>query len=349
MLKPEPNAHSINHSVTQAPGHPGEAARRVRPLFDAMVRHNALIMFAVLFVASTLLSDSFMSRGNLNDLLRQLTPLLLVSIGMLVVINTGGIDLSVGSIAGAGGLAVAMLMPVMPSDGPLGLVCAVALSMLLGAAFGAVSGILVAFCGIAPFIATLALMTIARGATFMMSNGQSIPMPYGGKAGAIMDAFGSGTMPWLGLPWPVVLSIVAIALFWFITSATVFGRMVIATGSNEQAVRLAGISEQKYKFAVYAISGALAGLAGVVSTSRTGVGTPITGVGLELDAIAACVIGGALLSGGKGTVINTIIGVLVLGLIGNVMNLLSVPLYPQQIIKGVIIVFAVLLQRFGAR
>lgn len=128
-----------------------------------------------------------------------------------------------------------------------------------------------------------------------------------------------------------------------------FGRMIIAIGSNETAVRLAGISAMRYKFFAYVICGALSALAGVFYTSRTGVGVATTGVGLDLDAIAACVIGGALLSGGKGTVINTVICVLVLGLIGNVMNLLSVPVYPQQIIKGAIIIFAVLLQRIGQR
>jgi ribose transport system permease protein len=208
---------------------------------------------------------------------------------------------------------------------------------------------LVAFSELAPFIVTLAMMTIARGMTFMMSNGQPTRLPYDLEASDLMDQFGSGGVPFLGLPWPVVLSILVALAFYFIMGYTTFGRMVIATGSNETAVRLAGISEKRYKFLVYVISGALAGLAGVVSTARTGVGTPITGVGLELDAIAACVIGGALLSGGKGTIVNTVIGVLVLGLIGNVMNLLSVPVYPQQIIKGLIIIFAVLLQRFSNR
>jgi ribose transport system permease protein len=237
----------------------------------------------------------------------------------------------------------------MPLDGAFGLLCAVILAVALGALLGAASGLLVALFGLAPFIVTLAMMTVARGLTFMMTNGQPIRLPYELASSQLMDEFGSGGLPYLNLPWPVALSILTAVVFYFIMGHMTFGRMVIATGSNETAVRLAGIQEKKYKFLVYVISGALSGLAGVVSTSRTGVGTPITGVGLELDAIAACVIGGALLSGGKGTVVNTVIGVLVLGLIGNVMNLLSVPIYPQQIIKGFIIVFAVLLQRFSER
>ena len=322
-------------------------------MLKILLRNNSLVIFVALFVVSALLSNAFLSVGNIYNLLRQLSPLFLASIGMLLVINTAGIDLSVGSIAAAGGLLVAILVSMMPPAGamagPIGLLGAIFLSIALGAVLGAVSGALVAFSELAPFIVTLAMMTIARGMTFMMSNGQPTRLPYDLEASDLMDQFGSGGVPFLGLPWPVVLSILVALAFYFIMGYTTFGRMVIATGSNETAVRLAGISEKRYKFLVYVISGALAGLAGVVSTARTGVGTPITGVGLELDAIAACVIGGALLSGGKGTIVNTVIGVLVLGLIGNVMNLLSVPVYPQQIIKGLIIIFAVLLQRFSNR
>jgi ribose transport system permease protein len=324
-------------------------ARRRVPLLKGMVRYNAVIMLVILFVASSLMSNAFLSEGNLFNLLRQLTPMLLVSIGMLLVINTGGIDLSVGSIAAAGGLLLPMILPYMPTAGAIGLVAALVCSVALGALFGAMNGVLVTIFGLAPFIVTLALMTVARGFTFMMSNGQPISLPDDMAASDILNAFGSAGIPGINLPWPVLLGIVLIGVFYFVMTRTTFGRMVIATGSNETAVRLAGISEKKYKFLVYVISGALSALAGVVYTSRTGVGVPVTGLGLELDAIAACVIGGALLSGGKGTVINMVIGVLVLGLIGNVMNLLSVPVYPQQIIKGLIIIFAVLLQRLGQR
>ncbi|KAB2702882.1 MULTISPECIES: ABC transporter permease [Brucella] len=312
-----------------------------------LMRHSSIVMLVALIAISAYLSDAFLSRGNIFNLLRQLTPLLLISIGMLVVINTGGIDLSVGAVAAAGGLAVAMLTPQLPFDGPIAVLTGVLIVLAFGGLLGAFNGALVAWCSLAPFVVTLAMMTIARGMTYMMSNGQPIRLPYESKSSAIFDSFGSGGVPGLMLPWPVLLSIVAIAFFWFLMHRTVFGRMVIATGSNETAVRLAGIAHRRYVFAVYVISGALSALAGVVVTSRTGVGTPITGIGFELDAIAACVIGGARLSGGRGTVINTLIGVLVLGLIGNIMNLMSIPSYPQQIIKGLIIIAAVMFQRFG--
>lgn len=324
---------------------PTPARRRIASL---LIKSNSILIFVALIVISSLLSSAFLSQENIFNLLRQLTPLLLVSIGMLLVINTAGIDLSVGSIAGAGGLLLAMTLPMFP-DNVAGLIAALVLAALLGALFGAANGLLVAFSGLAPFIVTLAMMTVARGITFMMSNGQPIRLPYDNATTDIVDSFGSDGVPYIGLPWPVVLSIVVIVVFHFVMNHTTFGRMVVATGSNEAAVRLAGIPVGRYKFLVYVISGALAALAGVVVTSRTDVGVPVTGIGFELDAIAACVIGGALLSGGKGTVVNTVIGVLILGLIGNIMNLLSVPAYPQQIIKGLIIVAAVLLQRFSQR
>ncbi|MCA8105359.1 MULTISPECIES: ABC transporter permease [Burkholderia] len=319
------------------------------PLLRSVARYNALIMLIVLFAVSSIMSPAFLSEENLYNLLRQLTPLLLVSLGMLLVINTGGIDLSVGSIAAAGGLLAAMLVPVMPFGATPGLLLAVVLSVTLGALFGAFNGILVTAFGLAPFIVTLAMMTIARGVTYMMSNGQPTMLPLDLPAAELLNEFGSGSVPWLNVPWPVVLAAGVALLFYFLMNYTTFGRMVVATGSNEMAVRLAGISERRYKFCVYVISGALSAVAGIIYTARTGVGTPITGVGLELDGIATCVIGGALLSGGRGSVLNTVIGVLVLGLIGNVMNLLSVPVYPQQIIKGAIIILAVLVQRIGQR
>lgn len=319
-------------------------ARIVGPL----IKYNIFIMLAILVAASSMFSDAFLTTQNIFNLLRQLAPLMLVSIGMLVVILTGGIDLSVGSIAAIGGMVVAMAMPAVPLAGELGLLVSIVLAIAAGAALGAINGTLVASFRMAPFIATLAMMTAARGLAFMLSNGQPVRFPRDLPSAEILTAFGSRGLPGLGLPWPVLLATVAVLTFWLILRKTSYGRLTVATGSNEVAVRLAGISVAKYKFLAYTICGGLSALAGIITTSRTAVGTPITGTGLELDAIAACVIGGALLSGGKGSIVNTVVGVLILGLIGNIMNLLSVPAYPQQIIKGGIIVLAVLLQSVGA-
>lgn len=318
-------------------------------LVSFLVQYNTFIMLAVLVVVSSFLSEHFLTAQNTFNLLRQLVPLFLVSIGMLLVILTGGIDLSVGSVAAIGGMVVAMAMPAMPFEGVLALILCVLFAISIGALLGAFNGILVARFNMAPFVVTLAMMTMARGIAYMLTNGQPVRFDRDLSTARILKEFGSKGFPFLGIPWPVVMAFVLIVLFYVLMRRTSYGRMTVATGSNETAVRLAGLPASRYKFLAYTICGGLAALAGIVVTSRTSVGTPITGIALELDAIAACVIGGALLSGGKGTIINTVAGVLVLGLIGNIMNLLSVPAYPQQIIKGAIIILAVLLQGIGKR
>lgn len=314
-----------------------------------LVKYNIYIMLVALVVASTLLSEHFLTVQNIHNLLRQLAPLALVSIGMLLVVLTGGIDLSVGSVAAIGGMGVAMAMPALPFDGGLALLLCVLGAVLFGAAFGAVNGLLVSGFGMASFVATLAMMTMARGLAYMLSNGQPVRFPRDLPTAQILTGFGAKGLPGLGTPWPVVAALAIVLLFIFLLRRTSWGRLTVATGSNETAVRLAGLPVWRFKFLAYTICGGLSALAGIMVTARTAVGTPVTGVGLELDAIAACVIGGALLSGGKGTVTHTMIGVLILGLIGNIMNLMSVPAYPQQIIKGVIIILAVLLQGVGLR
>ncbi|MBW9064705.1 ABC transporter permease [Rhizobium herbae] len=317
-------------------------------LVSTLITYNIYVMLAALIVASAMLSEHFLTLQNIYNLLRQLAPLALVAIGMLLVILTGGIDLSVGSVAAIGGMGVAMVMPALPFDGGTALVVCILGATLLGALLGAVNGFLVAGFGMASFVATLAMMTMARGLAYMLSNGQPVRFPRDLPTAQILTAFGSKGIPGIGLPWPVLAVLLFIALFIFLLRRTNWGRLTIATGSNESAVRLAGLPVWRYKFLAFTLCGALSALAGVFVTARTAVGTPVTGIGLELDAIAACVIGGALLSGGKGTVTNTMIGVLILGLIGNIMNLMSVPAYPQQIIKGVIIILAVLMQGIGA-
>ncbi|SDA61681.1 ABC transporter permease [Sinorhizobium sp. NFACC03] len=323
--------------------------RRATGLVSTLINYNIYIMLAALLAVSAMLSEHFLTLQNISNLLRQLAPLALVSIGMLLVILTGGIDLSVGSVAAIGGMGVAMAMPMLPFEGGSALLVCILGAVLFGSLLGAVNGILVAGFGMASFVATLAMMTMARGLAYMLSNGQPVRFPRDLSTAQVLTEFGSKGIPGVNLPWPVLSVLLVIALFVFLLRQTNWGRLTVATGSNENAVRLAGLPVWRYKFLAFVICGALSALAGVFVTARTAVGTPITGVGLELDAIAACVIGGALLSGGKGSLTNTMIGVLILGLIGNIMNLMSVPAYPQQIIKGVIIILAVLMQGIGAR
>lgn len=311
------------------------------------LEYNALVMLLILVVVSSMMSDAFLSGQNITNLLRQLVPLLLVSIGMLLVILTGGIDLSVGSVAAVGGVALVLVLNMVPDGGTGWLLVSIMAAAFAGALLGAVTGAFVAFFRMAPFVASLAMMTIARGIAYMVSNGQPQRFEREQPAAQILRSFGAELF--LGIAWPILFGAMVIIGFILLMRFTSYGRLTVATGSNETAVRLAGIPVARYKLMAYAACGALSALAGVIVASRSGVATPGAGVALELDAIAACVIGGALLSGGKGTVFNTLIGVLVLGLIGNIMNLMSVPAYPQQVVKGAIIILAVLLQGVGRR
>ncbi len=311
---------------------------------EFVLRYNAVIMLIALIIVSSLLSNVFFTTINIFNLLRQNTPLLMVSLGMLMVILTGGIDLSVGSIAGVSAMVLSVAIESWKWSSAVGLIMGILFALIIGFAIGSFSGLLVSILRMAPFVATLAVMTMGRGLAFLITNGQPVRLSTDMTATKILNEIGSGNVPLLGFPWPILIGIIVVVLFILVTRYTTFGRLVIATGSNETAVRLAGITVEKYKFFAYALSGVLSALAGIISTSRATIGVPIAGQGYELDAIAACVIGGASLAGGKGTVFNTLIGVIVLGLITNIMNLLSVAAYPQQIIKGAIIILAVLLQ-----
>jgi ribose transport system permease protein len=314
-----------------------------------IVKYNALLMLLLLVFISSLISPVFLTRQNVFNVVRQITPLALISLGMLMVILTGNIDLSVGSLQALGGVMIAMLIGKMHYNTAFGGFLALLISILVCAALGCLTGLLVSQFQVASFIASLAMMTIVRGIAYIISLGQPIRMRGGTTAERNLIAFGENWDPLLRIPLPVWLAIVIVVIFILISKFTAFGRLVVATGSNSTAVELAGINVKFYQFIVYTICGVLSGVAGVVVTARSAVGAPVIGAGMELDAIAACVIGGASLRGGKGTVGNMVIGVLILGLIGNIMNLLSVPAYPQQVVKGVIIIAAVLLQGVRVR
>jgi ribose transport system permease protein len=310
----------------------------MRKVIHFLLKYNTIFIFVVLLVVSSIASKAFFTERNIFNLLRQMAGIGIVSMGMLLVILTAGIDLSVGSMMALASVLSAHFLFSMPL--PLSII----LTILTGVALGSVSGFLVSNRRMAPFVVTLAMMTIARGLAYIVSKGAPILLPESGQA---LKNFGSAY--WLRIPQPVFLTFIVFTITLLVLKYTAFGRLVIAIGSNEIAVRLSGVRTGIYKFLVYSISGGLAAIAGIISTSRTGVGSPIVGVGLELDAIAAVVIGGASLSGGRGTALNTLLGIFILGMIGNIMNLKNVPAYPQQVIKGLIIIFAVLLQGIQRR
>lgn len=299
-----------------------------------ILKNNTLIIFILLLIVSSILSDSFLTITNISNLLRQVAPIGLVSIGMFLVILTGGIDLSVGSILAFIGVVFALLSYEVYY--PIALL----LSIVFGIMCGVVSGYLVAYQHIASFIATLAMMTIVRGGGFLLSKGAPITV---GEYSSSILTLANGTF--LGIPYSAIILFVAFGIVYVLLKYHVYGRKVIALGSNEEAVRLSGINVKQIKMSVYVLAALLTTIAALLMVGRTGVGTPNVGVGMELDAIAAVVIGGASLSGGKGTVFHTLLGVFILGMIGNIMNLLDVTSYLQQLIKGVIIILAVIFQK----
>ncbi|MGX2958419.1 ABC transporter permease [Peribacillus sp. JNUCC 23] len=295
-----------------------------------LIDNNTYIILVLLIIISSMLTDTFLTSMNLRNIALQQAAPILVAIGMLFVIVAGGIDLSVGSVMAVGATVSAILI----SDMGMNYLPAMFLAVVIGIIFGLFTGILVAYAGMQGFVASLATMTIARGVSFVITGGRPVKLESGTLDTIVSKEFF----------YPIILiAIVLIVVFAFVQKYTSWGRIAIAIGSNPTAVQLAGIRTKRYIMSTYAVSAALAALAGVFIAARSSTGSATVGMGQELDAIAACVIGGASLAGGKGFVVKAVAGGLILGLIGNIMNLMAVPSYPQDIIKGFIIIAAVLL------
>ncbi len=291
--------------------------------------HTTVIVFVVMFLVCCLFSSKFYSYGNLANVMRQTVPLGIGAMGMLFVILTGGIDLSVGSILAVGNVALALLS--LKYNIETGIV----LSLLLCSAFGLVSGLIVTKGNINPFVTTLAMMTILRGVAMILTGGQPLFLTDERFVNLSSDSFAY-------IPYPFLLLIAFVAICHILLRYTVFGRIIVAIGSNETAAKYAAIKVDLFKTLAYVFCGFAYGLAAIVVASRTSVGSPKVGEGYELDSIAAVVIGGASLKGGRGTVINTLIGALIISMISNIMNLMNLSGYHQRIVKGVIILLAVL-------
>ena len=300
--------------------------------------NNMYILFLVLLIACTLLSPDFLTLHNIINLGRQQSGLLIISMGLLFVIMTSGIDLASGAVMAL----TSVLMTFCLTTHQMSMTVSVLISLLAGALTGFCSGIMVSCIKMAPFIVTLAMQIIARGLAYVISNGNPVLAPPDG-----IEKLGVGSVG--AVPTLVILSALIVGIFYFLQHHTTYGRITLAIGSNEKAVHLAGIRVSRYITAVYAIAGICSAIAGIISVSRTGIGTPQVGSGIETDAIAACVIGGANMMGGEGSVLKTVVGVFVLALIRNIMNLLAIPSYPQDIIKGAVIILAVLLQTVTSR
>lgn len=301
-----------------------------------LIDNNTYIILLLLIIVSAILSDNFLTSMNIRNIALQQAAPILVAVAMLFVILTGGIDLSVGSVMAVGATTSAIFI----TDMNMNYITALILAVIIGTIFGIFTGILVAYAGIQGFVASLATMTIARGFSFLITNGTPIKLEQG-----TLDVLVSKSAFY-----PIIIiTILLVTLFAFVQKYTGWGRTVIAIGSNRTAVELAGIRTKSFVMSTYALSGSLAALAGVFIAARTSTGSATVGMVQELDAIAACVIGGASLMGGRGFVVKAVAGALILGLIGNIMNLMAVPSYPQDIIKGFIIIAAVILQILTSR
>ncbi|PMN70739.1 ribose ABC transporter permease [Enterovibrio norvegicus] len=299
-----------------------------------LIEQKSLIALLFLIVVVSFLSPNFFTVDNILNILRQTSINAIIAVGMTLVILTAGIDLSVGSVlALCGAFAASLIAMEVP------VLIAVPTALFAGAVLGAISGIIIAKGKVQAFIATLVTMTLLRGVTMVYTEGRPISTGFTDTADAFAW-FGTGYA--LGIPVPVWLMVIVFAAVWYLLNHTRFGRYIYALGGNESATRLSGIDVDKVKIGAYAICGLLAALAGIIVTSRLSSAQPTAGMGYELDAIAAVVLGGTSLIGGKGRIMGTLIGALIIGFLNNALNLLDVSSYYQMIAKAVVILLAVM-------
>lgn len=299
-----------------------------------LLEQKSLIALLVLIAVVSFLNPNFFMLDNLLNILRQTSVNAIIAVGMTLVILTAGIDLSVGSVLALCGAVAATMVGL---ELPVYVVIPAALA--LGAALGGISGVIIAKGKVQAFIATLVTMTLLRGATLVYTDGRPVSTGFSDAA----DSFAwLGTGYLFGIPVPIWLMSLVFIAAWYMLNHTRMGRYIYALGGNEAATRLSGINVDRVKIAVYALCGLLAALAGLIVTSRLSSAQPTAGTGYELDAIAAVVLGGTSLAGGKGRIMGTLIGALIIGFLNNALNLLDVSSYYQMIAKAVVILLAVL-------
>jgi len=322
------------------------AIRKARRLFVLKVLLAIVGLTVIVIAVNAFTYGEFLTPGNIINVLRQITYNAILAVGQTFVIITAGIDLSVGSLTSLTGVVMALFANSMTITGP----ALVAATLLVGVAVGALAGFVNALpvvrLGLPPFITTLAMMLVARGAAYELSHGRPIALT--------SDAFNTTGTGFLfhdmipnfpGLPVPVLWLIVIVAFFAIVLSKTRFGRYVYAIGGNEEAARLAGVRVGTIKTAVYVISGICAAFAGLLLMARFASGSPQTGTGYELQAIAAVVVGGTSLIGGRGSILGTFIGAFLIGVLNNVMNLHNIESYAQEIVLGGVILSAVIIDQ----
>jgi ribose transport system permease protein len=313
-----------------------------------LLKFQSLIALLLMVIAMSFLSDKFLTGDNAWNVMRQISVNVCISVGMTLVILTGGIDLSVGSILALCGAISAGLLKngfeLVPFDMFVGFTFLGAAlgGVLVGMLLGYVNGLAITRFSVPPFVATLAMLTIARGLTMLWTGG--FPITGLGETFAFI-----GTGWFFGIPMPVWISAVIVVLAAVMAAKTRFGRYIYAIGGNERASILSGLNVNKIKIAVYTLAGALSAVGGLIITSRLDSAQPNAGMGYELDSIAAVVIGGTSLSGGRGTIIGTVQGALIIGVLNNSLVLLNVSPFWQQVVKGVVILLAVIIDRLHSK
>ena len=298
---------------------------------------TTVIALIILMAVITIINSNFLTANNLLNLLLQVTSNALIAFGMTFVILTGGIDLSVGSILA---LSSALTAGLLGSGMPVTL--AILISLILGCILGMMNGLLISYGKLAPFIVTLATMTIFRGATLVYTNGN--PITKGLSDTFLFQFLGQGYI--VGIPFPVIIMFIVFIVLDVLRNKTAFGKSVYAIGGNEKAAYISGVKLNKVKIIIYSISGIMASISGLIITSRLSSAQPTAGASYEMDAIAAVVLGGTSLSGGKGRILGTLIGALIIGVLNNGLNIIGVSAFWQQVVKGVVILIAVLIDRF---
>jgi ribose transport system permease protein len=319
-----------------------------KPYLEQLARFQSLLALVLMVVALSLASPNFLTVDNTLNVLRQISINVCLSLGMTLVILSGGIDLSVGSVLALSGAVAAGLLKnglALPEFNLLiqfTVTGAVVAGILVGAALGWANGVSVTWFKLPPFVATLGMLSIARGLTMLWTGGFPVT--------GLGDTFGRlGTGHALGIPMPVWISAALVLIFIGVTRRTCFGRHLYAVGGNERAATLSGLAVTRVKLMVYTLGGALAAVAGLLVTARLDSATPNAGLGYELDSIAAVVIGGTSLSGGRGSIFGTVLGCLIIGVLNDGLFLLNVSPFWQQVIKGVVILAAVAMDKMGAR
>ncbi|SOC47796.1 monosaccharide ABC transporter membrane protein (CUT2 family) [Rhizobium subbaraonis] len=304
--------------------------------------YGIFLAFLLLAFILSVSNQYFLTPGNISNVLLQTSINGILAIGMTFVILTRGIDLSVGSVVALAGIVSASFATTSATAGIVGApyspFVALPIGLFVGIACGAIVGIIVSRFSVPAFVATLGMLSAARGMTLIYGGGKPVP--------ALTPDFrwiGTGSV--FGVPMPVVLFAVVFLVSWYVLNRTRFGRYIYAVGGNPHAANTSGINVSRLRFSVYVISGGLSGLAGMILSARTGSALPQAGIAYELDAIAAVVIGGTSLSGGVGRITGTLIGALIIGVMNNGLDLMGIQSYYQQVLKGALIVGAVMLDQ----